>query len=145
MVPATLTLSRAGRRAQLRNLGILASLLGWMAYTRFFWTAKTLHATLPACPFRFVTGHPCPFCGGTHSFAYMWQGDLSRAAAVYPLGPLMFVGTLLVVLLLALALASNRTLSVRLTPRTQRALWLVGCLPLAVSWGLKLTVLPNPP
>ena len=36
---------------------------------------------------------PDPFCGGTRTFAWMWRGDLGRAVAVYPLGPLLFVTT----------------------------------------------------
>ena len=31
----------------------------------------------------------------------------------------------------------------RLAPSVRRGLWVAGCLPLAVSWSLKLTVLPN--
>ena len=50
-----------------------------------------------------------------------------------------------VMLALVLALASNRTISLRLTPRTQWALGAVVCIPLAISWGFKLTILPNPP
>jgi hypothetical protein len=140
----SLALIPADRQARLRNLGLLAVLVAWMLYTRFFWTAKSVHATLPACPFRALTGHPCPFCGGTHSFAYVWQGDLSSAAAVYPLGPLLFAGTVLAILLLVLSLIGGRTLAVRLTPGLGRAVAVAACIPLAVSWGLKLTVLPNP-
>jgi hypothetical protein len=29
----------------------------------------------PACPFRTITGLPCPFCGGTRAFAWAARGD----------------------------------------------------------------------
>jgi hypothetical protein len=139
----SLSLVRADRDARLRNLVLLAALVAWMAYTRFFWPIKAAHATLPACPFLTLTGHPCPFCGGTRSFAYVWQGNLSHSAALYPLGPLMFAATLTAIPVLLAAVVTNRTLELRLGPSLRRGLAVAGCLPLAVSWGLKLTVLPN--
>jgi len=143
MASLSVALVRADREARLRNLVLLVALVAWMAYTRVFWPLKTVHATLPACPFLTLTGHPCPFCGGTRSFAYMWQGNLSHAAALYPLGPLMFVGTLAAVPVLLVAVVTDRALEWRLAPSVRRGLWVAGCLPLAVSWSLKLTVLPN--
>src|SRR5256885_2794738 len=134
---------RADREACLRNLALLAGLGAWMAYTRLFWPLSTVHATLPACPFLTLTGHPCPFCGGTRSFAYMWNGNLSHSAALYPLGPLMFVTTLTAIPALLAAVVTNRTLEWRFAPSLRRGLFVAGCLPLAVSWSLKLTVLPN--
>ena len=114
-----------------------------MAYTRVFWIASAVHATLPACPFLALTGHPCPFCGGTRSFAYMWQGNLKHSAELYPLGPLLFGVTLAAIPVLLAAVVTNQTLQVRLSPSLRRGLFLAGCVPLAVSWSLKLTVLPN--
>jgi hypothetical protein len=143
MASVSLALVRADREARLRNLVLLAGLVGWMAYTRVFWPLETVHATLPACPFLTLTGHPCPFCGGTRSFAYMWNGNLSHSATLYPLGPLMFVGTLTAIPVLLAAVVTNRTLEWRFAPSLRRGLVVAGCLPLAVSWSLKLTVLPN--
>jgi hypothetical protein len=139
----SLALVRADRDARLRSLVLLAGLVAWMVYTRFYWPIRAVHATLPACPFLTLTGHPCPFCGGTRSFAYVWQGNVPHAAALYPLGPLMFAGTLLAIPVLFAGLVTNRTLEWRFTPPVRRGLFLAGCLPLAVSWSLKLTVLPN--
>jgi hypothetical protein len=143
LAPMSVAVVRADRDARLRNLVLLAGLVAWMAYTRFYWPARAVHANLPACPFLTLTGHPCPFCGGTRSFAYMWQGDLPHSATLYPLGPLMFVGTGAAILVLLGAVLADRTLRWRTSPSLQRGLLVAGCLPLAVSWGLKLAVLPN--
>jgi uncharacterized protein DUF2752 len=95
----------AQREDRVRNLVVLGTLVVWMVYTRVFWGLYAAHATLPPCPFFRLTGHPCPFCGGTRSFAYMWRGDIAHAIQIYPLG--------------------------------------VGAVALAISWALKLTMLPN--
>lgn len=138
-----LALGRAEPEARFRNAVFLAGLVLWMLYTRLFWSAKAVHATLPACPFLALTGHPCPFCGGTRSFAYMWQGDVGRASALYPLGPLLFCATLAAIPALVLVVAFDGDLVVRLSTRWKRALAAAVGGVLGISWILKLTILPN--
>jgi Protein of unknown function (DUF2752) len=142
-VPVHVALVRAGAEARLRNAMLLAGLVLWLLYTRVFWTVHAMHVTLPACPFLAVTGHPCPLCGGTRSFAFMWQGNVGSAAALYPLGPVLFAGTLVAIPLLAAGLLADRELAVRAPERLRRALYGGGLGVMAVSWALKLTVLPN--
>ncbi len=136
-------LVRADSETRLRNVFVLVGLVLWMVYTRVFWTASALHVTLPPCPFLRLTGHPCPFCGGTRSFAYMWRGDVGHASALYPLGPVLFFGTLLAIPVVAAAVIADRTLLLRLPDRLRRALLAAVLGVLAISWALKLTVLPN--
>src|ERR1700730_5790671 len=143
MAGVHLAVVRAAPEARIRNACLLAGLLVWMLYTRYFATAQALHATLPPCPFLLVTGHPCPFCGGTRSFSSMWHGDLGRAAALYPLGPALFCGVLAAIPVLAVALVLDRDLRWNLSRSWARAIAVAACLPLAASWALKLTVLPN--
>lgn len=142
-MPVHVAVVRAGAEARLRSAMLLAGLVLWMVYTRVYWTAHAVHATLPPCPFLMITGHPCPFCGGTRSFAYTWNGQLSRAVALYPLGPLLFAGTVVAILVLAVAVLANRDVVVRLPKAVERALVGAALGVLAVSWALKLTVLPN--
>src|SRR5689334_8008833 len=104
----------------------LGGLLAWLLYTRVFWTLHSVHATLPPCPFRLLTGQPCPFCGGTRSFAQMWDGDVAGAARYYPLGPPLFVLTLLGVAGLAAFLASGRALRWRPAFGFEQRVYLVG-------------------
>ena len=134
---------RADGEARLRNVLMLAGLVLWMLYTRVYWGVHAMHLGLPQCPFLAITGHPCPFCGGTRSFAYMWTGRVSSAALLYPLGPLLFVATAVAIPLLAVAVLTDRDLTVRLPDRLRRPL--LGCAAgaLVASWALKLAVLPN--
>jgi Protein of unknown function (DUF2752) len=138
-----LAVVRASPDARLRNAAVLAALVLWMVYTRFLSTAQALHLTLPPCPFLLITGHPCPFCGGTRSFADMWRGDSGRAAALYPLGPALFWSVVAAIPVLAVGIVLDRDVRLRLSRPWLRALVVAACLPLAASWALKLTVLPN--
>ena len=136
--PSVLAFGPSDPGTRRRDLGLVAGLGLWLAYTRFFPALQTVHATIPACPFLVLTGHPCPFCGGTRSFAHMWSGDLRGALLLYPLGPILFVATLAVSTYGIWALASGRTLLVR--PTSRQRIWVVGGLGLALaaSWSAKL-------
>jgi hypothetical protein len=46
------------------------------------------------CPFRHVTGRPCPGCGMTRSVSRTLHGDVSSAVRAHPAGPAL-VGLLL--------------------------------------------------
>ena len=142
-MPIHVAVVRAGAEARLRNALLLAGLVLWMLYTRVYWSLHAMHLGLPQCPFLAITGHPCPFCGGTRSFAYLWNGRVSNAVALYPLGPALFAGTVVAIPLLAAAVLADRDVTVRLPDRLRRAL--LGCAggALVVSWALKLTLLPN--
>src|SRR5260370_17554698 len=88
-----MALSRAVPAQRLRDLGLVAAFGLWLVYTRLYWAMHAAHLSMPPCPFYYLTGHPCPFCGGTRSFAYMWEGDMADAVRLYPLGPALFPGT----------------------------------------------------
>ncbi|MDE9366874.1 DUF2752 domain-containing protein [Luteipulveratus sp. YIM 133132] len=54
------------------------------------------------CPFRLLTGLPCPACGLTRSWAHAAHGDLSGAFALHPLGPVTLAAAVVAVLLVLL-------------------------------------------
>ena len=136
-------LTRALPSDRLRDFGLLAGLLAWLVYTRVYWSIHALHFTLPPCPFYYLTGHPCPFCGGTRSFAYMWNGDIADAVRLYPLGPAMFAGTLAAVGGLTSGIVTGRTWSLNLSQLQWRLLTVGGVSALVISWALKVFVLGN--
>ena len=138
-----ISISKTRPDERFRDFGLFAVLVLWLVYTRVFWAMRAAHLTLPPCPFYYLTGHPCPFCGGTRSFAYMWQGDLADAVRLYPLGPLFFTGTVIGAGGLAAGLITGHTWSPRLTQRQWRLLTIFGVSALAVSWALKVFILGN--
>lgn len=137
-----MALERAGPDARAGAALVLAGLLAWLAYTRYFWTLRGAHATLPFCPFLALTGQPCPLCGGSRAFASMWEGDWRAAFHYHPLGPALFVGTLLAAVAAAALLGSGRRL--RVDPALERVLYVGGFAVLVAAWAVRLVFLPLP-
>ena len=50
---------------------------------------------LKKCTFLSLTGYPCPFCGFTHSFWAMAEGDWDFAVYNAPLACLVYIATVL--------------------------------------------------
>ena len=138
-----ISIIRPGPGDRLRDLSMVGGLLLWLAYTRIYWTLQMGHLTFPPCPFYYLTGYPCPFCGGTRSFAYMWQGDIADAVRLYPLGPALFAGTLATVAALATGLVTGRSWTLNLSSMQWRLLAVGAVSTLALSWALKVFVLGN--
>ena len=138
-----ISITRALPSERVRDLAILGALVVWLVYTRVYWILQAAHFVAPPCPFYAMTGHPCPFCGGTRSFAYMWNGDLSDAVRLYPLGPLLFAGAFFGAAGLAVGSVSGRTWTPRLSPLQWRLLWIGAVSALLISWALKVFVLGN--
>src|SRR5260370_6040007 len=64
--------------------------LPWLAYTRLYFFLHPRHLTFDGGLFMWYFNKLDPFCGGTRTFAWIRKGDVSRALAVDPLGPLIF-------------------------------------------------------
>ena len=140
-LPISITRPMPGDR--MRDFAMLGGLVLWLAYTRVYWTISVGHLTLPPCPFYYLTGHPCPFCGGTRSFAYMWQGDIADSVRLYPLGPALFAGSVVGVAGLLAGMVSGRSWSLNLSSRQWRLLTILVVALVAITWALKVFVLGN--
>lgn len=138
-----ISITKALPDQRLRDFAIFGGLVLWLVYTRVYWALRATHLVLPPCPFYYLTGHPCPFCGGTRSFAYMWQGDIADSVRLYPLGPAMFVGTVLSAGGLGIGLVTGRSWTAFLTQLQWRLLIVGGVSAVVVSWALKVFVLGN--
>lgn len=66
-------------------LGILAGGLG------ILWLTYSMGVMIP-CPFKAVTGIPCPSCGGMRSLDALIHGDYVQALRINPLSVLLIVG-----------------------------------------------------
>jgi hypothetical protein len=138
-----ISMTRALPADRVRDFALLFALVAWLVYTKMFWVLQAAHFVAPPCPFYAMTGHPCPFCGGTRSFAYMWRGDLADAVRLYPLGPVIFVGAVFGTAGLAFGALTGRTWTPRLSPLQWRLLGIGAVSALLLSWALKVFVLGN--
>ena len=50
------------------------------------------------CPFSFLLGIPCPFCGMTRAFLCVLKGDFIEAFYFHPLWPLVIVAGIIFIL-----------------------------------------------
>ena len=74
--PASQALSRPHRRHRLyAAAGTGALLTGALGYVGFVDPHNT-HSLYPQCPFKWLTGWSCPFCGGLRMTHDLLHGDL---------------------------------------------------------------------
>ncbi|TMC14918.1 MAG: DUF2752 domain-containing protein [Chloroflexi bacterium] len=139
----SLAVERPDPEARARDTFLGVATTAWLGYTYLYPVLSIAHTTLPTCPFLLLTGHPCPFCGGTRSFSAMWRGDILHAARLYPLGPLFFALTFPVAAYGIWALVSGRSLSVTIARPLQRTITVLAVLAILGSWSLKLFWLGN--
>jgi hypothetical protein len=43
------------------------------------------------CPFKMLTGFPCPGCGITKSLVYFYEGDIYKSMSYHVLGPFVIL------------------------------------------------------
>ena len=139
----SIAVARPDPEARVRDAFLGLGSTAWLGYTFLYPSLAGVHTILPTCPFLLITGHPCPFCGGTRSFSAMWRGDLLHALRLYPLGPLLFVLTFPVAAYGIWALVTRRSLTVGIPHRVQKIFTVLGVAALACSWSLKLFLLGN--
>ena len=116
---------------------VLALAVSWLIYTRFYFWLQPRHLTYDG-PFMYLTGKPDPACGLTRTFAWMWRGDLLHAFLVYPLGPLVFIGTLGFVAYALATVVTGHSLRLALSPRAQRSIMIGALVALGLNWASKL-------
>ncbi|WP_299042334.1 DUF2752 domain-containing protein [uncultured Thermosynechococcus sp.] len=62
------------------------------------------------CPFRAITGIPCPGCGLTRSFLAIARGDFENALRMHLFGPVLFLAFAGAAVLMGLELKTGRRL-----------------------------------
>lgn len=60
------------------------------------------------CPFKMVTGFPCPGCGITKSIIFFYQGDLLKSIEYHILGPFVPIASLIAIIVLLTELVTQK-------------------------------------
>lgn len=60
------------------------------------------------CPFKMLTGFPCPGCGITKSLVYFYQGDLGKSFYYHIFGPFAIAFSVVTVLVLTVELITKK-------------------------------------
>src|ERR1700753_3212695 len=79
-----------------------ATLVGSYVYPP--WT----HTGPVMCPFRLLTGIPCPGCGLTRSFCCFAHGDIRGAFSNHLLGPFLAAGVIIGIPMLAMEIITRK-------------------------------------
>jgi hypothetical protein len=118
--------------------GLLTVGVAWLVYTRLYFLLHPQHLTFDPSLFMYLTGKPDPSCGLTRTFAQMWRLDLGHAVAVYPLGPLLFGTSFLVVAYAAWVVVTGRVATLKLAPAARRAVVVAVVVAFSLNWISKL-------
>jgi Protein of unknown function (DUF2752) len=60
------------------------------------------------CPFKMLTGFPCPGCGITKSLVYFYEGDVIKSVSYHILGPFVIAFAMITVAVLAAELITQK-------------------------------------
>jgi hypothetical protein len=60
------------------------------------------------CPFKMVTGFPCPGCGITKSLVYFYQGDIYKSLSYHILGPFVILFCWLTIIILTTEIITKK-------------------------------------
>lgn len=91
------------------------------------------------CPFRAVTGLPCPFCGFLRSARLIAEGEFGTAFSMNPLDAVLLLAGLPFAAAVWLAnLAAGVAVRFTLSAWERRAAWCLLGLVLAVNWAFVL-------
>jgi hypothetical protein len=90
--------------------GIIGALITLMIpfFLMFFNQDNHLEKDQSFCPFKMLTGFPCPGCGITKSLVYFYEGDLQKSLYYHILGPFVILFCLITIADLATELITKK-------------------------------------
>lgn len=90
-------------------LGIAGALLILLVPLLLLQHADKIEYEQSLCPFKLLTGLPCPGCGITKSIIFFYKGDLLKSLYYHLFGPFVIVFCMVTVVVLSAELATSKT------------------------------------
>ena len=91
-------------------LGIAGALLtlAFPFYVMLQSANRSIETEQSLCPFKLLTGFPCPGCGITKSLIFFYKGDVEKSLYYHLFGPLTFVFCLTAIIILSIELVTEK-------------------------------------
>lgn len=67
-----------------------------------------IEAEQSLCPFKLITGFPCPGCGITKSLIFLYEGDFLKSIYYHLFGPLTFIFCIIAIFVLTAELVTKK-------------------------------------
>jgi len=67
-----------------------------------------IETTQSLCPFKMLTGFPCPGCGITKSLIFLYEGNFSKSIYYHLFGPFTFLFCVIAIFVLKIELITKR-------------------------------------
>lgn len=101
----------------------------------FLFILSRLLPNFTFCPFKAVTGYPCPGCGGIRTFNLLLQGDIAGALTTNPLSVLFLISILVSFVWLAIDIIKDSDSYTALIKRpAPKPALLISLLILLLNW-----------
>lgn len=90
--------------------GIIGAILTLLIpyFLMFFNDSDHLEKAQSLCPFKMLTGFPCPGCGITKSLVYLYEGDLGKSFSYHLFGPFAFIFCIALIVLLSAEILTGK-------------------------------------
>ena len=69
---------------------------------------STLEHSQSLCPFKMLTGFPCPGCGITKSIIFLYDGNIAKSMSYHIFGPFVVLFCLIIIAVLTLSLITGK-------------------------------------
>lgn len=107
MISINYTISTKEKRKIYGIIGAFLTLLIPL-FLMYFNTNNHLETDQSLCPFKMLTGFPCPGCGITKSLVYWYEGDYYKSISYHVLGPFVIGFCMLTIVVLITELITKR-------------------------------------
>ena len=106
----TLTSYTINTKSKRKIYGIIGACMTLMVpfFLMFFNHDNHLEKDQSLCPFKMLTGFPCPGCGITKSLVYFYEGDILKSLYFHILGPFVVVFCLVTIVVLTTELITKK-------------------------------------